>query len=227
MKKAIRILVAAVLVMAMCATSAFAAAGPVVSAAKVTGKTGDTVKVEVSIKNNPGYASYNITMSNDEGLKLVGMSSNTAIVNPETGDAGFMSLTNVTGDAVLFTAEYEITGEAGTYAVTPEIIVMTNAANKELGATVEAGSVTVEAEEPETPVEPEKPDTPVVPEDPATPVNPDNGDTEKDPAATAPNADKNDGPKTGDNFSVALFGMVALAAAAAAAGTVFVRRRNN
>jgi len=59
---------------------------------------------------------------------------------------------------------------------------------------------------------------PTEPEDPADP-------TDKEDPKEEPKDEES--AKTGDNFSIVLFGTVALAALAAAAGTVFVRRRNN
>lgn len=216
MKKVTRILVAAVLIMAMCVSSAFAASNPVVAAANVSGEVGEEVTVAVTIKDNTGFGSFNLALDYDKSaLELVGLAdgSFSGMYSKNVADAkvGFMNTENVTGNGTLFTATFKIIGEEGPYAVTPVITKMTDAANKGIEPQVVAGAVTVEAE-----VVPPA-DDPTEPTEPADPVDPEEPVVDEEPIE--------DSADTGDSFNLALVGALALAAVAAGGCTVYARRR--
>ena len=94
-----------------------AAEGAVITVGTVSGKTGDTVTVAVSIQNNPGFAGANFRFLFDTtALKLTQIRKGTLLTsssggfesNAETGVMLWYDSVNTVGDGVLAELEFEI-----------------------------------------------------------------------------------------------------------------------
>lgn len=116
MKKVITLLVVMLLVAGL-ATAAFAA------------EVGETVTVEFVTVENPGFGSYNAEISYDKtALELVEVKEGALSAGKGffvyAESAGYMGLTDVTGDGVLFTATFKVleTAKDGKYDVTAALV---------------------------------------------------------------------------------------------------------
>lgn len=230
MKRIVRVLVAVAVMTAMMVSSAFAAGTTIdVTADKATAVKGDKIVATVSINGNTGFKAYGMQLDYDKAaLELVSIekgalsadglfSKNTDADNAKVGTATFAGSEAVTTDGVLFTATFEVLAEAGdedanlAIGVNVDKIGMSNSDQMTVStsaATVKVPAKQAESEEPS--------DDPVVPEEPT--VDPTEPVVEEEPAPEK-SAD------TDDNFNIALFGALALAAVAAGGCTVFARRR--
>ena len=201
MKKGLSFILIVMVIMLCLVPTAFAA-GTTVSVSEAACEVGETVTVNVSINGNTGFKAYDIALNYDsEQLELVsiakGAKSEDGMFTSkvETGKAAFAGSDAVEGDGVLFTAEFKALKD-GIANVGVTVNKLGISTNEQVTPAVQGGSVTVKAEEVDDP------NPPVVdPEDPT--VDPGDG---KD--------DLDDVPKTGDAENVALYVVLAIAAAA-------------
>lgn len=141
MKKVISLLVVVMLVAAL-ATTAFAAG------------VGETVTVEFKSSGNPGFGSYNAVVEYDAtALELVSVEE--GALTDDKGyflangvNVGYMGLTDVTGDGVLFTATFKVLEAAKdgqTYDVTATLVPnsSSNVAGDAVTFSIVGGSVEV------------------------------------------------------------------------------------
>ena len=117
MKKLISLLVVVALMAACLATTVFATEAAEITVSSAEATKGEEVTLEVSIKNNPGFAATKVTLEYDnEALELTAITTNGklldgATVNVEKGIVSFARTTNVSGDGVLLTATFKVVGE--------------------------------------------------------------------------------------------------------------------
>ena len=146
MKKLTALLLVVAMLCVFAVLPAMAAETAQIAVSNAEGKTGETVTLEVSIKNNPGIVSGKVTLEYDAAaLELVEMEAvKFALVNPETGMANYFGATAMTGDGVLFTATFKVLADHGEVEVKAVVSGMRDT-NDEL-MTVEAavGTITVE-----------------------------------------------------------------------------------
>ena len=128
-KKIISFLCFAVMLLNLCAVSAFAETAPVVTVGKAEGVKWDTVEIPVTLSGNTGFASLGIEIGYDDTvLKLTNAQENTSVgatftkapaytVNPY--NVGWDCASNSVFNGTLMTLTFEIIAEkAGTYPVT-------------------------------------------------------------------------------------------------------------
>ena len=145
MKKILTFVFIAVLMISCLATAAFAAEAPQVVVSNAAVDNG-IATVEVSLKNNTGFNAYNIKLVYGEELTLQEVKAGELVNNKglftSNKTIGFIAMSEITDDGVLFTASFAVAEDAkcGKYPVTVEIINL-GANNVEMGAEVVAGSV--------------------------------------------------------------------------------------
>lgn len=131
MKRFFSCLLVAVLLISCMATMAFAAEV----------KTGDTFTVSYSISGNPGFSDYKATINyNQDVLELTAVNAGALSQggifqpNPEAGLVGFITTTDITGDGVLFTAEFKVkeNTEGKSFNVSIALDYANNAAGNEV-----------------------------------------------------------------------------------------------
>jgi len=153
MKKVISFVLTTVMLLTLLVSAAFAA-GTTVAASAEAGVHGETVTVDITISGNTGFDTYLVSLDYDStALELVGMSaagtlSANGIFTSNDNAAAFMATSVVTGDGVLFKAEFKILDGAsvGDYTVNVVVDNVTNTVTLEnLGASAAPGKVTVEA----------------------------------------------------------------------------------
>ena len=123
MKKLISLLVVAVLVVSCMSTAAFAAAAPVVTVSEEA-IDNDELTLSFIVSNNPGFKGYGLTVEYDEDVMTLKelnageLSAGVFTDNVSEAYVNYANATVVTGDGVLFTAVFEMTGdESGDYEV--------------------------------------------------------------------------------------------------------------
>ncbi len=152
MKKVISFVLTTVLLLTLLVSAAFAA-GTTVAASAEEGAHGDTVTVDVTISGNTGFDTYLISLDYDStALELVGMTAGALSANgnfvSNGNAAAFMTTSVVTGDGILFKANFKILegAPAGANAVNVVVDNVTNTVTfEDLGASAAPGKVTVEA----------------------------------------------------------------------------------
>ena len=145
MKKILSVVFIAVLMISCLATAAFAAEAPQVVVSNAAVDNG-IATVEVSLKNNTGFNAYNIKLVYGKELTLQEVKAGELVNNKgllnAAASVGFIAMSEITDDGVLFTASFAVAegAKCGKYPVTVEIINL-GANNVEMGAGVVAGSV--------------------------------------------------------------------------------------
>lgn len=156
MKKTLALLLALAMSFSLTAISIFAEGKLTVAVGTVTGTTGNTVQLPVTVSNHPGIVSAKLAFSFDsKALELTGMTKGEAFAdamleaNLEDGIAVLDNSTAdaaVSGDVTLLTLTFQIKKDAavGTYAVSVEAKqVVGGEPVDNITAAVQAGSVTV------------------------------------------------------------------------------------
>ena len=183
MRKVLSFLMVLLMVISIIPMQILAADAPAFVVDKITEcAAGDTVDVNISVKNNPGIASIKLAVSYDEtAMKLTNIAYNSAIggmaQQPQTKDSPvtlnwFNGSADTTGDWVFATLTFEIAEDAAAAADTSYAIEVTyeannvyNIAEENVAFDIENGSITVKGvgapEEPDAPEE--KPEEPEVP----------------------------------------------------------------
>lgn len=95
----------------------------------------DTFKLPIEIKNNPGFASVQITVDYDkDALELIGIELGLieGVCNVATGKIAGATAQNVTGDGVLYTLEFKVLSVRESYTVDTIVNEFYNAQDEEL-----------------------------------------------------------------------------------------------
>ena len=146
MKKVLSILLVVMLFAAFMVTTAFAAEETAVTVTEANAKPGETVTVEISIKNNPGFVSGKVTLTYDaEALELVAMENVKfqGYAYAATGMANHASVTAVTGDGVLCTATFKVKATSGEYKIAAAVSGMRDANGTMINVAAGEGTVKV------------------------------------------------------------------------------------
>ncbi|MBQ3531012.1 MAG: InlB B-repeat-containing protein [Oscillospiraceae bacterium] len=129
---------------------------PKIVVGEVKGRAGETVEVPVSIENNPGVASGDITISYNKNIMELKnikvsalMSSGMSAPNAKDGIISFMALDNIKGDGEMYVLEFEIkdTAPDGSYPISISGNVY-NSSSETVNVVFENGSVKVVSVEP-------------------------------------------------------------------------------
>ncbi|MBQ1847069.1 MAG: hypothetical protein II135_03605 [Clostridia bacterium] len=120
MKKILSFVLIVALVSALFTLWTSAAETPAaMTGASVTAEPGETVAVDVTLENNPGFMYMHVFVSVDEGLEIVSIDNASAAVKPDGMTFGATSVTggynvtadhseNITGDGVFFTVNVKV-----------------------------------------------------------------------------------------------------------------------
>lgn len=143
MKKVIALLFVVAMLSVLFVVPAMAANEvPTIVISNASAEAGETVTLEVSIKNNPGIVSGKVTLAYDAAaLELVDMTAvNFKEVNAATGMANYYGAAALKNDAVLFTATFKVLVD-GDHEVSATVSGMRDLNDKLIEAEVEAGSI--------------------------------------------------------------------------------------
>ena len=155
MKRIICFILALALLSCFC--TAFAAGTPTIVVDKVSAKAGDTVKVNISLKNNPGIASMKLKVSFGTAMTLTAVDYNSAMggqtQQPQTMTSPvtlnwFNGTANTTGDKVFATLTFKVGSKAkGANAITVTYNAddVYNINEDNINFAIENGSITVNA----------------------------------------------------------------------------------
>ena len=149
MKKIITFIITAVVL--LLSTITVSAASTVMSAENKTAKHEETVNVDVSITGNTGFKAYGAKISYDtsalelkgftKGAKSDGLFSG----NKNNGVVTFATNQTISGDGILFTAEFKVkTNVGGKYPITVTLDKIGESSTNLMQVTVVNGSVTVD-----------------------------------------------------------------------------------
>ena len=150
MKKMIRFLIVAALVVACLVPTVFAA-GTTVDVTDKTAAPNDTVTVDVTISGNPGFKAFNMNLEYDkDALELTSitfgeMCNGFTSSNLENGTVVFATSNNITANGVLFTATFVVKAESGAYDVKVNVTNLgANNVDIDLGTEPVVGTITVD-----------------------------------------------------------------------------------
>ena len=151
MKRFLSLLIVVVLAVT-CIASAATAAAPVVSVSSATAAPGETVTLNVSLSNNPGFATYRMGITYDESalqlqsIDAGALSVGVFVPNVNNGMVSFVNVSDITGDGVLFTVTFKVIATAATTAnvgINMDVSNLGNAAADRLSFSVSGNVVNI------------------------------------------------------------------------------------